>query len=177
MTITDADKLIKKYMAKFTLLLGIEGVVTRRKNIRGTQAGNAITNKYRRVGSVAFNVELLAHHNDEAELRNTVAHELCHVAAELQSIEPVQHGYPWKRLMRSLNENPTRTHTMDVPMAMRRAITKYLYKCPKCQTDFWLSGQRHKRKQTGRTSYVCSFCSEGIIFTGRSEKRKKGQKD
>ena len=176
MTFSEAEVLTQKYFAKFSYLLGLTDVVTRGKDIRGARAGCAITQKVKKRGEVRFNLALLAHSGSEADIRNTVAHELCHIRAEIDSSARVHHGWAWKRLMLSLNELPERTHNLDVPVHLRRAITRYLYRCPDCDTDFWLSGRRHNNKQRGEYEYNCRSCSTGIVFTGRSEKRKRGQK-
>jgi SprT protein len=71
------------------------------------------------------------------EIDRTLRHELAHLLAQARAgrrrITP--HGAEWRRACCDLGiADEQRCHTLPLPSSMR--ARRYLYRCPRCQTDF-----------------------------------------
>lgn len=109
---------------------------------------------------VAFHEGLLARPDGEAQIEETVVHELAHVAAWLVAGDR-GHGAAWKETMHALGFEPRRTHAMDVsdqPGVQRR--WRYVCAC----TRHELSTTRHNRVERGSQSYRCRRCGEVLRY-------------
>jgi len=84
---------------------------------------------------VCLNPRLQAH--GDAEIDRTLRHELAHLVAHARAgrrrIAP--HGPEWRQACRDLGiADEQRCHTLPFPTQAR--VRHYLYKCPRCETDF-----------------------------------------
>jgi len=115
---------------------------------------------------------------DTPELRNTVAHEVAHLA-DFQLYNGWGHGRTWRHVMRTLlGRNPERCVTEEEKAALnvaipKRLITKYEYACG-C-SKFLLGGAKHKNANAkaavnGHTGLRCRKCHEYVKFTGNLKK-------
>lgn len=118
-------------------------------NIRGTMAGQARIDD----NQLRFNPQLLHQYGDQF-IRDTVPHEVAHLAAYKahgRRIRP--HGPEWKSIMRVLGADASRCHNYAVQPT--RQLQRYRYRC-RCR-EHELTSIRHKRAQRG-TRYICTDC-------------------
>jgi predicted SprT family Zn-dependent metalloprotease len=107
-------------------------------------------------------------------LRNTVAHEVAHIA-DLQLYKNWGHGPTWAMIMSRMLNQParrlaTREEMLEVaPTAKvtRRLMTKYVYSC-KCQTHL-VSAQAHSKIMKG-VGYCCRACASTLVFSNKVTK-------
>lgn len=82
--------------------------------------------------------------NDEAEVRDTILHEIAHALAGHRA----GHGPKWRAMCEKLGARPKRTcETATMPHGAYRAV------CPSCRMEH----HRHRRPLKGRT-YFCRQC-------------------
>lgn len=98
---------------------------------------------------------------DEAERRETVIHEVCHVVdRHLASIDPTyqrsgHHGFSWRVLMSKCGAKGDRCHSVKRPPEMRRKrATKVEMTCG-CRS-FWYTPAKAGR-------YFCKTCRNKIV--------------
>jgi SprT protein len=129
--------------------------------LRGQKAGVAHLHE----NLLRFNLQLYRE-NQEDFLRQTVAHEVAHLVAHQLFGDRIQaHGEEWQLIMRGVYElPPNRCHNYAV---QRRAVTRYIYRCPCPQGDFPFTAQRHKLVRQGRR-YLCKRCREILVYSGET---------
>lgn len=106
-----------------------------------------------------------------ANLRDMLYRTLPHEAAHLIAFKLYGdngHGAGWKKVMRRLGLTPERCHSYDTSAAQLRRTSKYLYSCPKCQTEFEVGATIHKRSSLGETKYYCK-CKSEIVFVRKMD--------
>lgn len=128
-------------------------------DLRGTTAGQALVG----LGvapKIRLNPVLMAE-NREAFLRQTVPHEVAHLAAFYWKGKRPQrpHGPEWKRMMLLLGAEPRRCHNYDVTNARARRVATLDYACG-CGIQP-LTVIRHNRIQAG-VEYRCRRCGESL---------------
>lgn len=114
---------------------------------------------------------------DTNALRDTVAHELAHIADHVL-YNGWGHGASWRAVMSMLGRNANRLVTAEEKAEVgvvieKRQITKYEYACG-C-SKFLLAGAKHKNANaraaaTGHTGLRCRKCHEYVKFTGIAKK-------
>ena len=83
--------------------------------------------------------------NPEAEVRETILHEIAHALTPGKG-----HGPEWKRVARSIGSNAGRTHDAAVPEA------RWLLICPSCAN----TTKRSRRTKTGAVTACGKCCRE-----------------
>ena len=115
---------------------------------------------------------------DSPELRNTVAHEVAHLA-DFQVYNQWGHGRTWRYLMSAvLGHRAERCVTEQEKAALnvvipKRLITKYEYACG-C-SKFLLAGAKHKKAMVrmmehSNSGLKCRKCNAYVKFTGATKK-------
>lgn len=120
--------------------------------------GSALGRAWPKAHRIGLNGVLLAQPEGWREARDTVAHELAHLAA-WRVFGDRAHGVGWKRVMAALGVAPTRTHALDVrgvPGTQRR----WRYRCA-CATHH-ITTTRHNRIRQGRMRYHCRHCGTAL---------------
>ncbi len=125
-----------------------------RWDLRGLASGQALLQR----NTIRLNAELFARES-EAFARNTIIHELCHLAVwQRHGRRARPHGAQWQTLMRALGEVPERCHhAIATPV---RQQLRFPYRCG-CQ-QHQLTTTRHKRALRG-TPYVCRRCRQVLV--------------
>lgn len=100
-----------------------------------------------------------AAHTESKAFRNTVAHELCHVAEHLLT-EKFTHGPKWEQMMHELGELPSRFATVEKKAEIdfirkpKNKMTKYVHRCSGgCKHT--VSAIKHNKILKGHV-YVCN---------------------
>lgn len=119
-------------------------------------AGKALVSRATTTGKIQLNYRL--HKDNPREIENTYLHELAHVVANIRYNKNCAHGYLWKRVMRELNANDDRCHTMDTS-AYKNKTTRLLYKCG-CK-EHTITKNRHNKILRGAI-YKCTKCKQQI---------------
>lgn len=123
-------------------------------DIKGKNAGLAKSLSM----TVHYNPKLLKE-NEEDFLKNTVPHEVCHIAVyhyykiQKKPIPKNGHGPDWQIMMRSVGVNPRKYHTYKV----ERKIKIFKYKC-KCIDGVIISERMHKKNKELTHHLVCKKC-------------------
>lgn len=126
-----------------------------------TTAGRAFYKK----GLVELNPRLWERMSEE-ERRNTLFHEIAHIAAYLIHGE-TGHGYHWKKLMLDAGENPSVYHNFDVsgiknyhtvrcdckehsvgPIQYNRILKGRKYRCKLCKSFVRLDNQENPQEMS-----------------------------
>ncbi|ABI56899.1 SprT-like domain-containing protein [Alkalilimnicola ehrlichii MLHE-1] len=120
--------------------------------------GSALGRAWLRPHRIGLNAPLIRRPDGWREARDTVAHELAHLAA-WTLFRDRGHGAGWQQVMAVLGAPPTRTHALDVsgiPGTQRR----WQYRCG-CSTHR-ITTTRHNRIRQGRMRYHCRRCGEAL---------------
>jgi predicted SprT family Zn-dependent metalloprotease len=138
MTLEEAEKLARQLMGEHKLLdSGWIFAFNRRRSQSGTcYYPNAV--KPGRIELSMHYVQL----NGEADVRDTLLHEIAHALAGL-----VGHGPLWQAVCRRIGARPDRCTGAAMPKGRWRA------KCPSCEMEH----HRHRRPRS-LTGYHCIFC-------------------
>ena len=123
-----------------------------------TTAGNAQTNRNKKLGIIKMNKRLFSSTAGIKEFTNTFGHELAHILANVIKDKSCGHNYYWKYWHRELGGNAKVTHNYDVEH-LRAKGKKFEYKC-NCSTHK-ISTRRHNRILKG-ASYSCRNCKSTI---------------
>ena len=99
----------------------------------------------------------------EAERRNTIIHEACHLIDHYMTGR-MDHGTNWRRLMGACGESADRCHSVDRTGLVRKR-NRHEYRCGCNQGSRYITPVKAKRIKQGRL-YVCKSCNEQIILTG-----------
>ncbi len=139
---------------------------------RGTVAGTATPARWQ----LNFNNTLL-NENVEHFVKQTVAHEVAHLICNViyeggktfrvRGERRSPHGRNWKTVMVVLGVSADRCHTYDTTNSKvgRRKQKTYTYHCTGCKRDLEMGAIRHKKQQSGQTSY--SHCRGfALIYNG-----------
>lgn len=104
----------------------------------------------------------------EAERRETVIHEVCHVVDFFLSSVPGTsykrdgiHGRSWKALMAKCGAEGSRCHNVKRPPEMRRRQARVEMKCG-CTMAWSFTSHRLARMTRGR-KYSCPHCKQPIV--------------
>ena len=100
----------------------------------------------------------------EAERRNTVIHEACHLIDHYRT-GTMSHGVSWRRLMQNCGESPDRCHSVDRTGLIRKR-KRHEYTCGCNNRGGFITPIKAKRIEQGR-SYFCKSCGENIRLTGK----------
>ncbi len=98
-------------------------------------------------------------HIDSKAFRNTVVHEIAHIAEALIYKNGMSHSSKWAKIMNVCGENASRFVTQDKKEEIdfirppKRVMKKYAHKC-KAGCTHVLSGQKHNRLLRG-TMFTC----------------------
>ena len=99
-----------------------------------------------------------AHHTESKAFRNTVAHELAHIAEHI-AFKRFSHSSDWARIMHAMGEQPNRFATVEKKAEIeyvrppKRQMTKYVHKCAGgCKHT--VGGQVHNKILRG-AMYTC----------------------
>lgn len=129
-----------------------------RWDLRGLASGQALLQR----NTIRLNAELLAQEGEEFS-RNTIVHELCHLAIwQHHGRRARPHGPQWQQLMRAMGEEPSRCHQAKATPVRRQR--RFAYRCS-CQQHA-LTTVRHKRA-LGGASYLCRRCREVLVPVSR----------
>lgn len=102
----------------------------------------------------------------EAQHRQTVIHEACHLIDSIKNRRPMSHGPTWKACMRACGVRPDRYHTVDTNGLNKR----HLYVCANCDKEHHVTTRLHNKMQKrisarlGITSYICGHCKEMLLI-------------
>lgn len=154
--IIEVQNKIKEVVDKLNQSLGFDMPYPRFAfDVSGTTAGLAKSATM----SVHFNTKLAL--NQWADfLKNTVPHEVCHIAVwhwvkTFKSRQQPPHGARWKSMMRLVGCVPNRTHNYDVS-EVKKKTKKYTYQCG-CEKPIEVSSVIHNKIQKGAV-YSCKRC-------------------
>ena len=140
---------------------------------RGRTAGSARLLSGHR-GLVRLNRQLFDYpDHDYLELRDTVLHEVAHLAVMATFPRAQPHGREWKWFARTLGAAPRATHRL--PLLPARQVPEYGYAV--ADDLVWIGPVRHRRIQSGRHRYRIRRADgdhplEARQYTGRY--RRKG---
>lgn len=123
---------------------------------KGTVAGVANSTNW----LVNFNPTLLNENTDEF-IKNTVPHEVCHLAADIVAPGESTHGPMWQQMMRLFGLSPEARHRYDVTNSrINRTVTQYRYRCDCCDKTFDVGTRRHAALQSEPGAYTHGPCGE-----------------
>jgi SprT protein len=130
-----------------------------RFDLRGTAAGQCRWIPGRRP-ELRFNLAL-ARLNRVPFVAQTVPHEVAHLVTTACHGRTRPHGPEWRSVMAhfGLPDAPTR-HAFEIPAGSARRQQRWTYRCD-CRRHE-LSTTRHKRVESGRSSYQCRHCGEPL---------------
>ncbi len=139
---------------------GLRAAPEVRWDLRGLASGQALLRR----NTIRLNAPLLEREG-EAFARNTIVHELCHLAIwERHGLRARPHGPQWQALMRAMGETPERCHHAAAePVRRQRRVG---YRCG-CQQHL-LTTTRHNRALRG-TQYVCRRCREVLVYQAEAQ--------
>ena len=124
--------------------------------LRGVVAGRALCGK----NIVRFQPALLAA-NESEYMKETIAHEVCHlIDYELNPNNFVRrygrkrslHGPTWQRLMRVTGHTPETTHDMDVEAVRVRQVVRHEWVCT-CGATMKLGPKQHPQQLNNHDTY------------------------
>jgi predicted SprT family Zn-dependent metalloprotease len=98
--------------------------------------------------------------NDEAQVRNTVLHEIAHALTPGDG-----HGAKWKRACRELGISPDRCFTPDEVAMPTRRQSAYEIGCDGCA--WW-----HPRHRLTGRALVCRHCQRSVTYREHSTGRR-----
>jgi predicted SprT family Zn-dependent metalloprotease len=90
--------------------------------------------------------------NDEAEVRDTILHEIAHALAPGDG-----HGRAWKAACARLGARPVRCYTDEMVVSPPRRAAPYQVGCPRC--GWWQDRHRLTRRKL-----VCRRCRARVVF-------------
>jgi predicted SprT family Zn-dependent metalloprotease len=93
--------------------------------------------------------------NDEAQVRDTVLHEIAHALTPGDG-----HGARWKRKCLELGAEPARCYRDEEVVAPERPAAKYLWGCAGC--DWWV-----ERRRVARRAFACAKCRAKLVYRAR----------
>ena len=99
----------------------------------------------------------------EADRRNTVIHEACHLIDYYQN-KKMDHGDTWKQLMLACGESANRCHSVDRTGLIRKR-KRHEFRCG-CSSSKFIGPVKAKRIKQG-SLYVCRSCKQNIVLTGK----------
>jgi SprT protein len=109
------------------------------------------------------------HKANPEELEKTFLHELAHIVTRKVFGFVKSHGHEWQSIMKKMNQEPERCHSMDTSELKRsRTKRRFIYTC-RCSDYLRLSPVRHNKMVRGIATYNCRRCGQEIVFTGKSE--------
>lgn len=124
-------------------------------DLQGRCAGRAHrTRNHIRLNAVLFR------ENFADFIDNTIPHELCHLWHYQLGLKGRSHGEEWKRLMRRMNVEPSRTHRYDTTRSATRRVRRFIYYCA-CKSHT-VTTILHNRMRRGRT-YLCKGCKTKLL--------------
>ena len=94
--------------------------------------------------------------NGEAEVRDTLLHEIAHALTE-----GAGHGPRWRAKCRELGAKPVRCYGDESVVSPARRPARYQWGCRAC--GWWVERRRRTR---GR--YVCARCSGALVYMDRA---------
>jgi len=99
--------------------------------------------------------------NTQSFLEDTIPHEVAHILTEILFPDAKQgHGPEWKSIMKKLGVVPNRHHTYDVSSCFKN---NHRYVCS-CERVFSLSNLKHKKINSGKSSYSCPSCMSVLMY-------------
>lgn len=127
--------------------------------LKGGTAGKAFFTE----NKIKVNWELYLRNKDKF-LRNTVGHEIAHLAAaKIHGMVAWNHGPLWKEVMVKLGLPPERCHSYDVEgIKQTKTIRRMLYMCQN-KHELWLTPNKH----TVSSRLICAKCRTKIVFMGK----------
>lgn len=123
-----------------------------------TTAGNAHTNRGKKLGIIKMNKRLFSSTAGLTEFNNTFTHELAHILVNFIEGKCQGHNHKWKAMHKLLGGNAKTTHSYDVSH-LRPKRTTFAYKC-NCATHK-LSTLRHNKILRG-SIFSCRSCKVDI---------------
>ena len=90
--------------------------------------------------------------NEEAEVRDTILHEIAHALAPGDG-----HGRAWKAACVRVGAKPVRCYTEATVVSPPRRAAPYQVGCPRC--GWW-----QDRHRLTREKLVCRGCRTGVVF-------------
>lgn len=121
-----------------------------------TKMGDACYYKY--YGRIRLSVKLFRRASEQDQ-RETVIHEVCHIAKEHLGYPGDHHGYWWKTLNYKCGIYPKRTHNVDTT-GLSRKQDRYSVKCG-CQNPPTITKNLLTRMRRG-AAYKCKACGQRI---------------
>ena len=94
--------------------------------------------------------------NEEAEVRDTVLHEIAHALTPGDG-----HGARWRAACARIGARPVRCYTDDKVVSPPRKAAAYRWGCHSC--DWWVDRRRLSRRQ-----YVCAKCRGPLLYEHRA---------
>lgn len=133
-------------------------------DLKGTTAGQA----HLGLNKIKINEGLFIR-NKEEFLRQTLGHEVAHLAA-YKAFNDRGHGSGWRRVMIDFRLEPKRCHSYDVSEVRTRVTRRFLYTCG-CSQALPIPTNTHnkikKRLLAGMGSgYKCRKCQCTLKYTG-----------
>lgn len=97
----------------------------------------------------------LAFLNPEAQVRDTLLHEIAHALTPGEG-----HGPRWRAKCVELGATPTRCYTDDEVVSPPRRAARFTLACPRC-------GWRVDRRRRTRERLVCRGCRGPVVLTDK----------
>jgi SprT protein len=111
--------------------------------------------------TIKLSTKLFARASD-AEKRQTVIHEACHIIDAIINDVRMSHGPSWKDCMRRADCEPLRCHSVS----NAGLVKAYHYTCPNGCHEFMLSARMHNSVLRGKHR-ICKTCKSRISWNGR----------
>lgn len=122
---------------------------------------------------VTISMHYLVAHPDEV-IGNTLSHEIAHAIVRRYFPDAKQaHGKEFRMIHRMLGGTGETYHHMANPEGIvesKRKMTKYVYPCPKCNHEYHVSPQTHKKLMAGGRSASCPDCKVNVKWNGTTKK-------
>jgi len=112
----------------------------------------------------------------EAERRNTVVHEVCHILTRVRygpqidrGGRRISHGWRWQSLMIACGERPNRTHNVS----RVGVVNEYVLICPKCGQEIAIGARLRNKWVRSQRTRVCMRCRAKLPWELAQGARRK----
>lgn len=155
------SELIAKFLANNPNAADALASVARCEIVFNPKMRTALGRAYYQENKIEMNSRVLSRNPEKYD--STFAHELAHlISYALYGRRGAGHGRMWRSVMRSLGQEPTRCHSIDVSDLKRPHRVIHTAKCG-CRTGIEIKTKRANYMAQGRT-YKCTRCGQRLML-------------